>query len=219
MMTQHRSLALLRFCLLLALGILLGSLSSTSLAAAPAKTAPAKASEKKVLKFGEIKQIVSRHFAATKGYRSGDLITRQSVANLFKQLELYGWKVADQNEILGQILSEGDFLAKQMRTDPGKSFMRKVSGYPGGFDRVDRISRMPQGRGNVTQMIKMPDGYEMIEAMTTTSRGRKLGQRLSNAPKGKDFNKPTGRIYTEAALTARLKKSFAQRSKAQGSSR
>ena len=53
----------------------------------------------------------------------------------------------------------------------------------------------------------------MIEAMTTTKRGYKLGQRLSNAPKGKNFNKPTGRIYTESALTTRLKESFAKRPK------
>ena len=95
--------------------------------------------------------------------------------------------------------------------------MRQISGYPAGFDRVDRLARMPQGRANVAQMIKLPDGYKMIEAMTTTSRGRKLGQRLSNAPQGKDFNKPTGRFYTEAALVARLKVSFANRPQPQPS--
>lgn len=180
----------------------------------PAQAAAPKATKKK-LSFGDVQQIVARHFAATQGYQPGDLITRQQVAQLFNQLSIYGWKVADQKAILGQVVSESDFLAKQMQTDRGRQFMRKVTTYSEGFDRVDRIARMPQGRGNVSQMINMPGGYEMIQAMTSTHRGQVLGQRLSNAPKGKDFNKPTGRIYTEAALVARLKISFAKRAEKQ----
>ncbi|MCG8584499.1 MAG: hypothetical protein MI757_07300 [Pirellulales bacterium] len=183
--------------------ILIAGASNVSLAKPP--------KAKKKLSFAEVQQIVARHFSAIKGYQPGDLITRGQVADLFKQLELYGWKVADKNAILGQVLAESEFVARSLRTDQGKQFMRQIKGYPEGFDRLDRIARMPQGRGNVSQMIKMPGGYEMIQAMTTTHRGKVLGQRLSNAPQGKDFNKPTGRIYNEAALVARLKVSFANR--------
>ena len=70
---------------------------------------------------------------------------------------------------------------------------------------------MPQSRNNVAKMIKSPDGYKTIQAMTTIRRGRILGKRLSNAPKGKNFNKPTGKIYTVAALISRLKISFENR--------
>jgi len=196
--TKHR---------ILALALAVQFLAANALAAPKAVRKP------KTLKFEEIQQIVERHFAAIPDYKRGDLITQKSVADVFKQLELYGWKVADQKAILGDVLSDSNFIARQFRTKHGKAFMRQISRYPGGFDRVDRISAMPQGRNDVAQMKKLPDGYKMIEAMTTTRRGKILGQRLSNAPKGKNFNKPTGKIYTADALVKRLKVSFESRKK------
>ena len=180
---------------------------------ADSATGREKANKPKQLKFGEIQQIARRHFATQPDYQPGDLITQQAAEGVFKQLELYGWKVADQKAIQGQMLSDSDFVVRELRTKRGKHFMRQISQYPGGYDRLDRISTMPQGRGNVAQMIKLPDGYKMIEAMTTTRRGHILGQRLSNAPKGKNFNKPTGKIYTEDAFITRLKESFDNRNK------
>jgi len=43
--------------------------------------------------------------------------------------------------------------------------------------------------------------------MTTTSGGKELGKLLSNNPRTRNFNKPTGRIYTAAMLIARLEES------------
>ncbi len=178
-----------------------------------AVAAPKAASKPKTLEFTEIQQIVERHFAAIPDYQPGDLITKQAVGGVFRQLDLYGWKVADQKAILGQVVDEGNFVARQLRSNRGKQFMRQITRYPGGFDRLDRIAAMPQGRKNVAQLVKLPDGYKMIEAMTTTQRGQILGRRLSNAPKGKNFNKPTGKIYTADALISRLKVSFENRGK------
>jgi hypothetical protein len=41
-----------------------------------------------------------------------------------------------------------------------------------------------------------------------------MGEMLSQAPNGKGFNKPTGRIYTETQFIARLKQSYASAQKA-----
>jgi len=41
-----------------------------------------------------------------------------------------------------------------------------------------------------------------------------LGKQLSNAPNGRNFNAPTGRIYTVAMLLARLQQSHAAAMKA-----
>ena len=182
------------------------------LAATVATKNPAK-KKPKTLHFSEIQQIVQRHFAVIPDYQPGDLITQQAVQGAFKQLELYGWIVADQKLILGQVLGDGDFVARELRSKQGRQFMRQIKRYPGGFDRLDRIVAMPQGRNNVAQMVKLPDGYKIIEAMTTTQRGKKLGERLSKARTGKNFNKPTGKIYTVDALITRLKLSFENRKK------
>ncbi len=48
----------------------------------------------------------------------------------------------------------------------------------------------------------------MIEYMTTTHEGRNLGALVSEGVNGENFNKPTGRIYTERELLNRLKISY-----------
>ena len=40
--------------------------------------------------------------------------------------------------------------------------------------------------------------------MTTTRRGEILGERLSNAEDGRDFNEPTGRIYSLPVLVQEI---------------
>ena len=60
---------------------------------------------------------------------------------------------------------------------------------------------------NVT--VTDPDGYKLFEYMTTSKGGKALGEQLSNSRRGRNFNKPTGRIYTAKGLIERLKLSHA----------
>jgi hypothetical protein len=67
---------------------------------------------------------------------------------------------------------------------------------------------MPYGQQQIADLIRSPDGYKIFEYMTTTQGGRNLGGMLSQGVNGRDFNSPTGRIYTEVELLKRLKKSY-----------
>jgi hypothetical protein len=158
--------------------------------------------------FDDVKQTVEEHFAATRDREANDLITAGSVGALFGKLEKLNWKVADRKEILKSVVPESDWLARQFATRNGRKFMRQISELPDGYDRVDRLRRMPYGERRVADMIRNPDGGKMIEYMTSTREGKNLGRMVSRGVRGEDFNKPTGRIYTQLDLLKRLKKSY-----------
>ena len=120
-----------------------------------------------------------------------------------------GWTVTDRRIILSLVPDDSEFLIRQLRSHSGRSFMSRVSSYSNAYDRLDRLTRLPHGRQTMHDLIHGVGGEKMIEYMTTTPGGKNLGKQLSNAPKGRDFNQPTGRIYTAKMLLGRLQKSYA----------
>jgi hypothetical protein len=164
-------------------------------------------SVKPIPSMSEIRDAVLRYFRDQHDYRAGDLVTKEQVEPLLRQLQRMGLPLPDAKQILEKVPAKDEFLAEQFATPNGQSFMRQISGYKDGYDRVDRLSRLPYGRQTVIDLIRGPDGYKMIEYMTTSPGGQALGGQLSDAPLGKDFNEPTGRIYTAEKLLPRLEKS------------
>jgi hypothetical protein len=121
------------------------------------------------------------------------------------QLKQRGLTIQDPESILDRILPDNDILVQQLHTKKGRAFWQKIQQLPGGIDRLDRLARMPQGQANVRDLIqKIPDGDKWIEGMTTTRRGRRMGERLSKSKSGRNFNKPTKRIYTAEELADEL---------------
>jgi hypothetical protein len=171
-------------------------------------TSKDKTSTGKFPSFATVTSTVQKQLAANRSYRPGDLITNSAVEFLFRKLEKINWKVADRRDILKLVLSDSDWMARQFSSGQGREFMRQISELPGGYDRVDRLRRMPYGPQQIADLIRSPDGYLMFEYMTTTQGGRNLGGMLSQGVNGRDFNSPTGRIYTELDLLKRLKKSY-----------
>lgn len=157
----------------------------------------------------DVMAYVDRHFANTTDFRPGDIISTSNVTPLFDGLELIGWKVPNRKSLLELVPGDNDYVVQQLRSEPGRKFMQQISNYPLGYDRMFHLARIPQGRQQVHDLIRTKDGYKMIEYMTTTTMGKNFGKQLSNSPRGADFNKPTGQIYTVEALKAELEKSYA----------
>jgi hypothetical protein len=155
-----------------------------------------------------IKEIVEGQLGKFPNYLPGDMISRNQVLPVFDELKRSGWIVSDQAEILSQILPENDWLIQEFRTPAGRTFMRQIVGYPMAYDRVDRLSNMIMGHQNVEALVAGPDGFKMIQYMTMTPYGKNLGNQLSNAPNGTDFNGATGKIYTADDLITRLNQSY-----------
>ncbi len=170
---------------------------------------PASAAEKaKRPDFAAVKSTVQQSLATRKGYRANDLISRGDVERALKQVDKLGWKVADAKTIQQQFLTDNDDLVRRLRTRRGLPFMRKLSGTPQTYDRLDRLRRLPYGPRRIRELIANPGGYTMILYMAGTRGGKNLGKYLSRTQQGKRFNKKTGRLYTEKDLLKRLQASY-----------
>lgn len=165
--------------------------------------------KKPIPQSSELRQAVLSYFQAQPDYQPGDLITREEVAPLLTQIETMGLPLPNAKQILEKVPAKDSFLAKQLSTPQGRTFMRQIKVYPDGYDRLDRLSRLPRGQRIVRELIRGPGGAKMIQYMTTAPGGINMGKMLSQAPDGKNFNSPTGRIYTADMLLARLKQSHA----------
>ncbi len=182
--------------------------------AAGGSAAVGRADDGLIPKSSEVRQAVLRYFQARRDYRPGDLITREAAGPLLGQLRQKGLPLSDSEQILESMPAKDGFLARQLGTPNGRSFMRQISRYPDAYDRLDRLSRLPRGEQTVRDLVRGPDGYKMLQYMTTTPGGREMGKMLSNAPGAGDFNAPTGRIYTVDDLLDRLEQSRAASLKA-----
>jgi hypothetical protein len=158
--------------------------------------------------FDLVTKQVQQVLALDPDYQTGDLLTAPKVERVLSKLEKINWKIADAREIVKLVLSDSDWMAERLSGGDGKEFMRRIATMPGGYDRVDRIRNMPNGEYQISDFIESPGGYTMIEYMTTTQEGRNLGALVSEGVNGENFNKPTGRIYTERELLKRLKISY-----------
>lgn len=148
------------------------------------------------------------YFEELPGREPKDLLSRSDVEPLFDVLASLRWDVADREDILKLVLSDTDWLVKVLRTKRGKKFMRGFSQADGSYDRIDRMRRLPDGKRQILQLISEPGGYTLFEFLATTKLGQGTGRLLSKAPKGKNFNEPTKRLYTSEDVMKQLKLSY-----------
>ena len=146
------------------------------------------------------------YFKKLPDFEDRDLISRSQAKELFDELAGRGWKIPGSDGLVDKVLPDDDSLVKDLRTPKGKRFIRKVSRYSSAYDRLDRLGSLPGGRQTLKSLIDGPDGYKMLEYLTSTSGGTELGKMLANSPRGADFNKPTGKIYTAAMLAGQVQR-------------
>jgi hypothetical protein len=193
---------------LLAMLLLVSAGDAVAAGGKPPKTTKEKVPAGPLPSFDLVTRQAKQILALDPEYQEGDLLTAPKVERILSKLEQIQWKVADAREIVKLVLSDGDWMAVRLSTPLGKHFMRRIATMPGGYDRVDRLRNMPDGEYQISDFIESPGGYTMIEYMTTTQEGKNLGTLVSEGVNGADFNKPTGRIYTERELLKRLRISY-----------
>jgi len=167
--------------------------------------------DKSVPPFDEVRSAVLEHFESMGDYRPGDIITRDEVERLFARLKRIGFVPADEETILEKVPPQSDFIVRQLRSPAGRTFMREISPHPGVYDRIERLAGLRRGKDTVAELIRRgPKGAEVITYFATDPDGIKAGKLMSTPTKGgKDYGKPTGRIYTVEALLKALQKSHA----------
>jgi hypothetical protein len=162
----------------------------------------------------QVAKAVVGTFDALSDHEPGDIITQTEATKALAAVQKLGWAVPDGKALLKRVPAEGEFLVEVLRTDGGRRFMRQISGYPMGYDRLDRLSLMPHGKKTVRALVRGPDGYKMIEYMTTHPGGKGLGRQLSRGKRGAGFNDPTGRIYTAEDLLDEVRQLYEEAKKA-----
>jgi hypothetical protein len=172
-------------------------------------SAAAAQTKSRLPKFSAVETLVRERFSAQPDRQPGDIISQSDVTPIFQAIdkELH-WKVADQKAILNLVPRDKELLVTRLRTTAGRKFMRTMSDIPQGYDRLDHLSRLSDANTLLDRLVKGPDGYKLIDYLALTSGGKAMGQMLSQAPHGKGFNQPTGRLYTVEQFLARLRVSY-----------
>lgn len=157
----------------------------------------------------DIEQVTKAFFAKLPDRQPGDIVSQADVKQLLKALNSKGWQVPGEAQLLDKVPSDGELLVRTLRSPEGLKFMRKVSGNALIYDRLDRISRESGGPQLISGLIKLPDG----EKYSNTKLPRGVPNLLDLLPKNasgktrtiKDYDKPTGRIYTVDQLVEQLR--------------
>lgn len=178
--------------------------------ACPVIAVSAEPQGKAIPKWAEVRKAVVRYFEVLPEYQPGGILARGEVQPLQKVLKKQGWEVADWTSLVSRVPADDSFLVRRLRTRDGRKFMTQVYKYPHGYDRLDRVSQLARGHALVDELVRGPEGYKMIQYMTETTGGETMGSMLGNTPLGKDFNKPTGQIYTMEMLLDDLKERYAE---------
>jgi hypothetical protein len=184
-----------------------------SLGAAADKPVP-QTSGRTDLSAEDVQQIVAGYFSRQADCRPGDIITQSDVAAVLQDLAAAGWQPPDHKQLLANTLPDDNAMVSTLRTEQGQRFMRKVSGYESIYDRLDRVSQVSGGQRTIDAIVRLPDGEKYAQPKKKTPHG--VPDFLDLLPKNasgkvrsiKDYDKPTGRIYTEADLVSRLSRSL-----------
>ncbi len=159
-------------------------------------------------KFEDIEKTVWRYFQAQGDFQPSALITKEQVEPLLTELKRMGFNLPDPKSTLDKLPLKDEFLPRELDSPAGRKFMENIAKYPEAYDRLDRLSRLLHGKRTVHDLIYGAGGYKMIQYMTATPGGKEMGKMLSQAPRGADFNKPTGRIYTMPMLLKHLQEQY-----------
>ncbi len=166
----------------------------------------------------EIGPLAAETLAQRDGYQNGDLITQSDVKLVMKTLASFGWVPKDQKELINLTLPDDDPLKQILSTVDGTRFMRQSGGAVLIYDRMDRVCRVFGGERMLVAMARLPDGHRyaelkrpygvpgFLDLLPKTGSGRRRSI--------KDYDQPTGRIYTEQQLITRLEETFQSQLKA-----
>lgn len=159
----------------------------------------------------KVDEAVAQYLESLTDRREDDLLSRGDVTPLFDVLEDIGWDVDPhtRKELAGRSLEDSDWLVRTLRTRKGTHFMRDMSSFPGGYDRLDRMRQQPQGKRELQGLIDSPGGAKLIEYLTTTKPGRNTGAQIPSGRGGAKFNTPTNRLYTKEDIAKQIRLSYA----------
>lgn len=162
----------------------------------------------------QVEKTFRKHYADPKspqGLAQGPpLVTYNTARRIFYELWEQRWNVSDQTEILKLCPPDSSFLAQQCLSPAGQKFLKQAADPATIFDRLERFAALPQGQQKIRDLLQGPPGHhDMLNYMLGSSGSKLLFEGAVADPNARDFNKPTGKIYSPEQLLERIKKSHA----------
>lgn len=149
-------------------------------------------------------RIVQQHLAANSDYNRGDLISRSQVTSIMKKLRSAGLQVRTERTFIRSTLRDNEYLPRLLRTPAGEQLMAQLSEAPLAYDRMHRLAGMSAGRQVIHGLLTEASDASSLQWLVATDASEIITKALAHDSAPTDFNKPTGRIYTETQLIARL---------------
>lgn len=138
------------------------------------------------------------------------LVTYNTARRIFYELWEQRWNVSDQAEILKLCPQDNSFLVQQCLSPGGQKFLKQAADPAAVYDKLERMASLPEGQQKIRDLLAGPQGHhDMLNYMLGRQGSQMLFENGTAHPAARDFNKPTGKIYSPEALLQRIKKSHA----------
>lgn len=186
----------------------------------PRSTLPAAgvASPPKKPTWSQLRPVVEAYFAEQKGRQPTDLLVASEARATLELLDKAGWKPKQAQALLARVPGDGDFLARELRSSTGRKFLAATRSEALVYDRLDRLTRYSGGDRLVSSILRLPNGPSFMRPKPTPGFGTLMDLLPKGAsgktPVDRDFNKPTGKIYTAAQWVKELQAAHEAESKA-----
>lgn len=148
----------------------------------------------------QAKQVARRILAETPGYQSGDFLSQADVEPVFNALIDLGWQPSENEDLYDNFLPTKAAIVQAFRSPQGKTFMRAAAKFPDAFDQLERLTWLKGGPAMLDGLIASEDGAKWLEYLASPAGAKELEKEFSSDPRGRNFLRPTGHIYTEAKL-------------------
>ena len=178
--------------------LLLGCLAMSCLAMSCAFSSIAMGREQGQITVSDFMRIVSQ-FVAKHDLPRNAVISHKDVLPLLGALESQGM-IFDRKELLHMIPTDESSLVRLLRTQNGRKFIGQTSKNKLMFDRLERILNERGGERLLRDLMKLPDAAryakidtgpgvpDLVDFLPKTRSGK--------TRRVKDYNKPTGQLYT-----------------------
>ena len=131
------------------------------------------------------------------------LIVWEDISPLLDEIQKKGWSMPYARPLEAVMVKQSDFLAKFAATESGARWLNASGGSKLLLDRVERVAKMENGQRTLEDVAKIPNGSKFAGPSAKNfmpGLADLLPLKGGRRPEIKDYNKPTGRLYTRAEV-------------------
>ena len=137
------------------------------------------------------------------------LIVWEDIAPLLEEVQKKGWAMPYARHLEAVMVKRSDFLAQFAASESGARWLNAAGGSQLLLDRVERVAKVEHGQRTLRDVAKLPNGSKFAGAKPQNFMPGLvdlLPLKGGKRPEIKDYDKPTGRLYTREQVMQYLHK-------------